>query len=206
MRSSFTYRLNEEKIRRQLRENVAQPSEDAWQRFTAYADSHSKPVHVRKLPSFKIPFSGRALMPIAAAVVLILVTILTLNVVNIGEKKSAEKIKESSEPFVPMPQVHDSEVIMPGSMAASPKPETQLTQNVQALQPDKPEVKPPSKQEKKDADDSQSAVGSGSMQTAAAVPAAKTKTRVQVDIEPIQLPDIRPTLLTPEQEENIRPN
>jgi hypothetical protein len=209
MRSNFTYSLNEENIRRQLREQSAPLKEEAWQKFSAYSEAHARPVAVRKFPKLNLQLNRKFMMPVAAAAALILVTVLLLNVVNFkpAAKKTAVNAA-SAEPFVPMPQLSEPETLM--SMSQRSRPEQPvLTQNVPALQPDKPQITSDkagtAPQETGAKSAGQGSVSAGADLQALAQP--KKKARVQApDIEPAQLQDIRPTVLSPEQEEDIRPN
>ena len=208
MRSNFTYALNEDGIRRQLQEQTAPLKEEAWQRFSAYSEAHTRPVAVRKFPQVKINISRKLVVPVAAGLTLILVTVLLVNMITLktAGKKTAASI-QTTEPFVPLPQISEPETLM--SMAQrSQQKETALPENVPATQPDKPQLTADKSAAVPQQKNPQSPTGSQPLTgEPQATVEAKKKTRVQApDLEAVQLQDIRPTILSAEQEEEIRPN
>ena len=214
MRQHFTYQLDEEKIRKELRDRRVAPSEDAYQRFCAYSDTQVRQV-TRRMPAVNIKINRRFVVPAAAAIVLITLSFLLANF--IGGKNDKRSAEITAEPFVPMPQ---SEVEL------IPQPETQelphvvTTDNSQALETSKPELVPEKKSATQPPGNANEKSDPPAVTLANEQPATTSvqpaTTQVQVRkkerrdaediLEPVQMPDIRPTLLTNEQQEEIRTN
>jgi hypothetical protein len=214
MKPQFTYSLDEARIRKQLQDLKAGNAEDAWQKFSQYAESQPRQISTRKLPVIKLQLDRRILVPSAAVLVIILLAVLIFNVVDFrkSSKSSAQKAIVA-EPFVPMPQVSEAETLVPPDRQEPA--EGQFLQNDKALVSSKPEVvrekaengAPPEK-EPTPAVASRTVLkketGAEAQTTQAEVKSKKREPEEQ--LVPLQLPDIRPTLLTEEQVDDIRPN
>ena len=105
MKPQFTYALDEAKIRKELQDLKAGNAEDAWQKFSQYAEAQPRPASTRKLPVMKLQVDRRILMPVAAAIVIILLAVLLFNVIDF--KKSAKNRTEKAvvaEPLFQCPR------------------------------------------------------------------------------------------------------
>lgn len=224
MRQQFTYRLDEDKIRKELRSYRTSSAPEAYQRFCAYSDAHSRPVSKSSFPGFSMKLDRRFAVPAAAAVVLLVLSLVLANFAGNG-KSDREAADLHAEPFVPAPSF-EPETIIPQPVTRD-LPEPVAANNDEGLQVSKPVLV----REKKDSTDRKNDRPERSLPVAASLPGGPTgsiqaqtattqaqtattqgevKKKERRDaaliLEPVQLPDIRPTLLSTEQEEEIRTN
>jgi hypothetical protein len=215
MKQQFTYSLDEAKIRKELMDLKPGNAEDAWQKFSQYADTQPRQVAVRKMPVIKLAVDRRILVPVAAAIVIIVLAALVFNFMDL--KKSSKTNNQKAvvaEPFVPMPQISEAETILPPPEKQDPM-ETQWSENSKALAASKPEVvKEKSEKPLPSPNDGAmaSAVKPKPTETAGSADAQTTQAEVKKkkaqnkELVPLQVPDLRPNLLTDEQVDDIRPN
>ncbi len=213
MKQHFTYQLNEEKIRKQLKELSASKTEGAWEKFAEYSNAQPGSANKRSLPQLNLQLNRKTLLSAAAVLVIVLLSVLVVNFTGNSSNSKKQQKASVNEPFVPMPSLNEPEITAP-PLARSENPKPAANGNSDARPSDKPTLvkeelaqKPLTK--KKTTKDSIPAgtLKTPEMQTASTQGEVKKKRREGADLlQPVQLPDIRPVILTEEQEEDIRPN
>ena len=209
MKQQFTYSLDEAKIRKQLQDLKPGNAEEAWQKFAQFADEQPRPITSRKMPAIKLNVDRRIVVPAAAALVIVVIAVLLFNFIDL-KKTSKNNTQKAvvAEPFVPMPQVSEAETIIPEKQEPL---ETQLAENNKALAASKPElVKDKSSEPEVPKKDDPLASANNAKTSQPGTPEPQTTQAVvkkkKAEVAPLEVPELRPSLLTDEQVDDIRPN
>lgn len=218
MSNQFTYEIDERNLRTQLRELEVPLKEDSWHKFEAFSDTQVGQHTSSPLRNFNLNLNRNVVLPVVFGVIIVLFSLLMVNFISIKNPK-----KESAQNSAASPAVSQELQINSQKPAAMAKPQPQVQpeqKNADAL--NVAEVKAGTEQP---AADIASAVTSEPQQTAPQLPATeitsetsataavkveapekKKRKRRSSDVVDPELLQIRPTLVSESEEENIRPN
>lgn len=220
MSNHFTYEIDERNLRIQLKELEVPVKEDAWQKFEIFSDAQVSHHTNSALRNFNLNLNRNVVLPVVFGVIIILFSFLLVNFISIKNPKKENAQKAEISPVIkPEPQpLENKTAAAPLKTVPEMQPDTKNNEalNVAEVKITKegavadipaPVSPQPQQTEPQIAGTEVAAETTSTADVKSETPVKKKRKRRSAEvIESDQLPDIRPSLISEEHEEDIRPN
>jgi hypothetical protein len=205
MSQTSTYVIDEQCLSGKLKNLSAPLKEDAWRKFETYAEAHKRPVAKNRLQNIHFTVNRNVAMPAAFGLIIILFSMLLFNFISVKNPKAALEVPEQNT------ETRHSGTALYQAETPITKAETRLfpqnsrsTEKSSLVAKQKTTLLNPLKETQDEATENQ--VESISAESHAQITSNETAARKPSRNRAVLLEEIRPTLVTEDEEPEIRPN